>query len=279
MRVLLLNKIALVFLVVTLTLTAYVAAEPVADIASRYYGIEFGRFYGFEYIRITETLSSAIGGPLPIISGGLTSSMMFNSLLQMAADKYPIISNVYRGIIIGDAINRFYTFSFPMTIIFSSIFYVVVLDTISIRRILQVIASMGLRRYWFTIVTLALTLSLTYTATLVLPVSLYVCPSCSLWGKLVGFFSLFTLLSAILLVEALIYVLAWNALPALLIGISASIVFLAYPESLAKALEDSARLFGLETQYPISGYTVLNLAFLLLLSLATYTIIVKREVY
>ncbi|MEM4741742.1 MAG: hypothetical protein QW370_06075 [Ignisphaera sp.] len=279
MRVLLLNKIALVFLVVALTLTAYVATEPVADIASRYYGVEFSRFYSYEYIRVTEILTRAIDGPLPIISRGLTSSTTFNNLLQLTSDKYPIISNVYRGIIIGDAINRFYTFSFPTAIIFSSIFYVVVLDAMSIRRILQVIASIGIRRYWFNIVILALMSSLAYVATLALPVSLYVCPSCSLWGKFVGFFSLFTLFSIVLLSEALVYVLVWNALPALLVGMSTSIVFLSYPEQVAEILKDSIRLFGLEVQDPISVHTLLNLVFLLLLFLATYVVIVKREVY
>ncbi len=280
MRILVLNRTVLATFIITLTFTAYTIVNPVNSITSRYYCVGFQDFYSFEYTDVLHTLSLTIKGPLPVISRGYTSHHDFGLLVQEMASKYGLVNKEYAWIILEDVSTTFYSVGLPLIILFASIFYAVALDAISVHRALQVIASIGVRRYYLVITSVALLSSLVYTAVLIIPITFYVCPSCSFSDKFVGSSSLFLTFSTVLLLEALIYVAsAWNAISALLAGITASIVALSYPGLLARIANVSKRLFGIEVQASMIASLAIQVGVLALVAFVVYIVMARREVY
>ena len=279
-RLVLLNRAALAAFVVTLAFTAYVAAETVARVASRYYLVGFQEFYGFEYADVLRTLSLAVGGPVPIVGRGYTAEHVFAVLVREMNEKYAVVNKWYAWVVLRDAGTWFYSVSLPLAMLFTSVFYTVVLDAIAVPRALQVAASVGVRRYYTVVAGSAVATGLLYSLVLVMPLAAYVCPVCGSPAKLVGLLSVAMLLAALLLVEAFVYAASgWNPLSALLVGVAASMVALSRPDLVVGFAQASRSLFGFSIEADALASLGLQAVLLALVGLAAYAAAARRELY
>jgi len=269
---------ALVVLASTMILTALVSIQPFAEVAGKYLCIAFDDLYtNFEYQPFLNTLSLWLRGPVPAIVG-VTSQEVFNAVVEMMKGKYVEADLTFFWAFVGDLSSRFYSMTIPLTLILMSLFYSSILELISVRRVLQIIAVMGFRKYYATIVLVAVAIGLLYTLTASLPVLLYACSRCDMLWKLAGASTLILLFSAILLLEALTYVLAeWNSAAALVVGIAISISMIVDPRIIMLFADASRRIFGFNISVLRSLTTLLITIVVELLLL--YLAISRKEVY
>jgi len=277
-RVVLFSRAALALLASTMFLTALVSLQPFAEAAGMYLCVPFEDLYrGFEYQQFLNTLSLWLRGPVPAVVGA-TSREVFNTVIELMKGKYAEADLTFFWAFVGDLSSRFYSMTVSLALILASLFYSSLLELISVRRILQIIAAAGFRRYYAAIASLAAVTGLLYALTASMPALLYACSRCDVLWKLAGASTLVLLFYAVLLLEALAYVLAeWSSAAALVVGIAVSVFMIADPEITMFFADASRRIFGFDV--PVRGSLAASLIVVAAELLGLYMAVSRREVY
>ncbi len=248
-RLALCSRFLVLFFIITLVGVVAASTSSFLSISSKYFLVDFNRFYTFEYSSILNTISVILGKPFPGILG-YASSIDFNSIVKVAKGEYSIIDKSYFLIIAGIWGTKFGEFVVPIALVLIGVFFSVFLDVISIEKNLQIVAIIGHRKYYLLLLGSAIVLSLLYTSPLLIPLILYGCPWCAVTWKIYGSMSIFLLFLTLLLLEAIAYVTSgWNSAAGLLVGIGFSMFFFFVPRYLADVIAASRGFFGAEPSF------------------------------
>jgi len=274
----LLSGSALAVFVVTLIFTVLVSIQPFFNVADKYFCIGFGKLYtDYEYRDVVYSLSYWLGGYIPI-SMGLTPPQVFGLVVQMMVEKYPVFDRVLSWIVINDLSTSYYMFTLPIAFLLASVSNFALVDSMSVKKYLQLISIVGVRRYYIALAIGIVLTSFIYSFIASLPVLMYGCTWCDTANKAVGYLSIFMLFVIMLLLGNIAYVLLdWNSVAILVIGIITVIIWLININTMMFFIEASKNIFGIGA--PTIGIFLVEIPIALTEFLLLYLFIDRREKY